>query len=126
MQSYGRIRRTVAVVALVIAPTATMAQAPPAGVQQAVPNRDQIVPPALTTTRPPSSVRVDSGQAIIAAPCPLETSNVAVNINIVRFTGLDGAPLSPELAGLLAGVAAPAGTQQVKVVCSIRDEANTD
>lgn len=124
MQAQSRICRTVATVALAIAPAATMAQAPPVGVQQAVPNRDQIVPPSLTTPRSPSSVRVDSGNAIVAAPCPLETSDVVVNIGNVKFVGTNGAPLPPALAGLLAGVAPPAGSQPVKIVCNIRDEAN--
>lgn len=124
MLSTDRIGRTIATVMLTAVPSVAVAQAPPPSVQQAVPTRDQIVPPSVTTSPAPSRVRVDSDNAIASAPCPLETSDVAVSIGSVKFSGPGSAPLAPVLASLLAGIAVPSGSQPVKIVCRIRDEAN--
>ena len=87
------------------------------------PTREELEQPAPTQA-PASRVRVDSGRALETAPCPLSNYDLKVNITQLRFTGLGGAELAPEIRQIVSGVAVPAGTQDIAVVCTVRDQAN--
>ena len=106
---------------------ATALASPVAALSQEVPqlpSREQVELPRPDEARPRSRVRVDSEGAVQTAPCPLERYDLQVDIKSVRFTGVGGAPLSPALAPLLAPIGPPAGgTQPIRVVCDVRDEA---
>lgn len=91
--------------------------------QAQAPTREQLEQPAPTQA-PTSTVRVESGKALETAPCPLSNYDLKVNITQLRFTGIGGAELAPEIQQVVSGVGVPAATQDIAVVCTIRDEAN--
>lgn len=116
----SRLRRALLAAGAVCLASQAHGQAQPS---VAAPTREEINPP--TPDRPlPGKVDVDSREAFARGPCPLDQSDVRTQITEVKFTGLNGAPLAPELAATLAGIAAPAGDQPIRVVCAVRDEAN--
>ena len=89
------------------------------------PTREQVEPPAPTTTGPSSTVKVDSNQTVQATSCPLSRYDLEVTIGSIKFTGPGGSDVPAELTPLLAPIAAapPAGKQKIAVVCDIRDRA---
>ena len=92
--------------------------------QGQVPSREEVNPPAPTRETRGSTASVDSSGAFTRGPCPLDTSELRTTIPSVQFGRIDGQPLAPELATVLAGIGAPQGEQPVRVVCDIRDQAN--
>lgn len=103
----------------------TMAQQAVLPVPKTSPTREEINPAPIQDRPAASSVQIDSSRATSAGPCPLADSEVRATFTQVRFIGAGGATLAPELTALLAGIAPPAGDQPVKVVCDLRDEAQT-
>jgi hemolysin activation/secretion protein len=89
-----------------------------------LPSREQVLPPVPQAAPPASEARVNGSQAFREVSCPFENSTAQVAIRQVRFTGVDGAALAPELAQLLSGLRAREGAQSVVQVCDIRDKAN--
>lgn len=102
-------------VAIIAMPASALAQAP---------TREEISPPVPSPRTDRGTARVDAAGAIERAPCPLETSEVRATISRVQFSGAGGTPLAPEIATLLAQVAAPGSEQPIRVVCDVRDQAN--
>lgn len=89
------------------------------------PTREQVeVPRPDTVDRRQPRVRVDPGDALGRAPCPLERFDLSVTINSVRFTGPNGGPLNETIAALLRNVETPGAAQPVRVICDIRDRVN--
>ena len=74
--------------------------------------------------QPGTRVDIDANRALESAPCPLRNYDLKVTINQLRFTGLAGAELAPEIANIVGRIAAPAGTQDIAIVCDLRDRAN--
>ncbi|WP_158703054.1 ShlB/FhaC/HecB family hemolysin secretion/activation protein [Allosphingosinicella vermicomposti] len=105
-------------------PGVALAQAAPTPPPGALPSREQVLPPVPRSEAQSSEVRVDSRKAFREVACPFENSTAQVAIGQVQFTGINGAPLAPELANLLSGLRAQGGPQSVVQVCDIRDEAN--
>ena len=123
-QQVGRLLPGVLVAAwLALAPGLARAQS--TGDPQ--PTREQVeLPRPEQGATPQGTVRVDSAGALDAAPCPLRAYTAQVTIKRLRFTGLNGDELAPEIRRLLAGVDAPGvGARPIAVVCDIRDEANS-
>ncbi|MBV9932579.1 MAG: ShlB/FhaC/HecB family hemolysin secretion/activation protein [Alphaproteobacteria bacterium] len=90
----------------------------------ALPSRPQVEQPRPERPEPAAHVRVNGAGAIAAAPCPLRSYDLKVKIERLAFTGFNGAPLAPEVARLLAAVQPPAaGSQDIAVICDLRDEA---
>jgi hemolysin activation/secretion protein len=116
---------TLLAAAVVAVPGTALAQAtPPPDAPPSVPTREQVELPSPDPERRPSRVRVDSADAIEAAPCPLDRFDVEVTINELVFSGVGGAELAPEIRQELAGIRAPGGgPQPISVVCGIRDRA---
>ena len=108
--------------AALLASAPAVAQVPPAA-PNSIPSRAQIEIPQGQALLPPSTVKVESRGAIARSACALDQSDVHVTIDRVRFTGPAGAELPAVLAPHLAGIAAPAGDQPIRVVCDVRDEA---
>lgn len=72
-----------------------------------------------------SRVRVDTSNALTAAPCALADSDIRVNITALSLEKPDGSPLPAELQTLLAGVDSDVhGAQSIAVVCRVRDRIN--
>jgi len=98
---------------------------PPNLPPNALPSREQVQPP---TPGPrgtaPSTVRIDSSQAVRVAPCPLDGSDLHVALSKISFVTPSGKPLPAQIATLLGDIRPPAGEQSVSQVCSIRDRAN--
>lgn len=124
MRAYGKgMSRRRLVAGCVGAVAATL---PVAGVAQSnsVPTREQVELPRPDPAQAPGRVRVDSADAIAAAPCPLDRFDLDVAIDQINFTGVGGAALVPEVRALLADIRAPGGpAQRISVVCAIRDRA---
>ena len=91
---------------------------------QPLPSREEITPPS-PTTRPPGTTSVDARAALAQAACPFEESPIRLQLNAVRFTRPDGSPLQPPIAETLDDVELPTGDQPIRVICDIRDQANT-
>ena len=97
---------------------------PPPPPSPDIPTREQVELPQPDPERRPGRVRVDSADAIEAAPCPLDRFDVEVTISDIAFSGVGGAALAPEIRALLADIRAPGGgAQPISVVCGIRDRA---
>ena len=90
----------------------------------AAPTREEINPVPPPREAEPAKVSVDSSNAFARGPCPLDGSDLRTTIPSIRFAGVGGKPLAPELLPILAGIRAPDGEQPVRVVCDIRDAAN--
>lgn len=109
---------------------ASMAIASPAVAQErvpdSIPSREQVQPPTPDATpATPNNVRIDSSQAMGAAPCPLNRSTIEVDLQTVRFVAADGKPLPDAILSELAHViVAEPGKQRVGTVCRIRDAAS--
>jgi len=106
-------------------PPGAAVQAPDGRQAAPIPTRPQVeqpVPPEQRRTR----ARIDVGAALAAPPCPLEGSTVRMTLKDVRFEPARGGDLAPELARLLAPVAARTelGERPIASVCDIRDRAN--
>lgn len=89
------------------------------------PSREEANPPAPTAQDRRSTAQVDEKGAFAPGPCPLSESDVRTAIKEVRFTAPGGGPLAPQLIELLAGISTSAEEQPVKVVCDLRDQANS-
>lgn len=98
------------------------AQTPPP--TQGIPSREEVTPPAPEDTITTPSVSVDSREAIVRSNCPFEGSDLTLNLSAVSYVRPDGSPVQPEIADALSGVDFTTGAQPLKVVCTIRDEAN--
>ena len=109
-----------AFVASVFAAPATAQTPPPT---QGIPSREEVTPPAPEEATTPS-VSVDSREAIVRSNCPFEGSDLMLNLSAVTYVRPDGSPVQPEIADALSGVGFSTGVQPLKVVCTIRDEAN--
>lgn len=109
-----------AFVASVFAAPASAQTPPPT---QGIPSREEVTPPAPEDAAT-SSVSVDSREAIVRSNCPFEGSDLTLNLSAVTYARPDGSPVQPEIADALSGVGFATGAQPLKVVCSIRDEAN--
>ena len=126
------IARVALAVALVAPPISAFAQSAPAPsapapsappVSQQLPSREEVQPPLPDTPVPPPQVSIDARGAVEASSCPFETSSLTLQIGELRFQRPDGSPVPAEIAASLAGIAAPAGTQPLSVVCDLRDAA---
>jgi hemolysin activation/secretion protein len=96
-----------------------------AAAQDALPNRAQIEQNIPKQDLPQAQARVDSSNALTAAPCALEESDVKVAITTLALERPDGSPLPAELQALLAGVDSDLhGEQPIAVVCKVRDRIN--
>lgn len=103
-------------------PGTALAQAVP---NTTLPTREEVDPKDVPTQAPPSSVRIDSRGAVEAASCPLDGSDIRINLAQVRFEGAADRALATEILALLGNVpAADLGDQPISVVCRIRDRAN--
>lgn len=91
---------------------------------QQLPTREEITPPA-PTTRPPTTTSVDARAALAQSACPFDNSPIRLTLNAVRFTRPDGSPPQPQIAETLADLETPTGDQPIRVICDIRDAANT-
>jgi hemolysin activation/secretion protein len=101
------------------APSAAQTSVPPQG----IPSREEVTPPAPEDA-PTSNVSVDSREAIVRSNCPFEGSDLTLNLTAVTYARPDGSPVQPDIADALSDVGFASGTQPLKVVCTIRDEAN--
>jgi hemolysin activation/secretion protein len=97
------------------------AQTPPP--TQGIPSREEVTPPAPEDATA-SSVSVDSREAIVRSNCPFEGSDLMLNLSAVTYARPDGSPVQPDIADALSGVGFATGAQPLKMVCTIRDEAN--
>lgn len=109
-----------AFVASVFAAPATAQTPPPT---QGIPSREEVTPPAPEDA-PAPSVSVDSREAIVRSNCPFEESDLMLNLSALTYARPDGSPVQPEIADALSDVGFATGAQPLKVVCTIRDEAN--
>lgn len=91
--------------------------------QGQAPTREELERP-VPQQAPPSRVRIEAGRALETAACPLSNYDLKVNITQLSFTGIGGAELAPEVRQIVSSVALPGGTQDIAVVCTIRDQAN--
>lgn len=90
--------------------------------QSGLPSRQQIELPDRVA--PPTAVDVRiSDEASRAVPCPFDQSDLTVRLDEVRFVGVNGAPLPPEIGLLLAGIAPSAEEQPISQLCDLRDAA---
>jgi hemolysin activation/secretion protein len=96
---------------------------PPAPPQGSLPTPQQVTPPPPEAL-PAPQVSVDSRAAIVQRPCPFDDSPLRITLNTVEFVRPDGSPLHPDIAAALAGVLRPTGDLPIKVICTIRDQAN--
>lgn len=118
-------------VALAASSQSAFAQAAPPVPPSAIPNPSaptrEVVNPPVIPTAPVSGgrVRVTGGDSVTAGPCPLSTSDVRTTITSVRFVAANGEPMPPELTRLLAGIVPPQGDQPIRIVCELRDQAQT-
>jgi hemolysin activation/secretion protein len=104
----------------IVLPAPSSAQTPP----PSAPSREQVEPPRPKPAETAPNVRVEASGALEAAPCPLRSYDLKTNIDRLTFTGYNGAPLPPEITGLLSTVRPPAGApREIAVVCDLRDEA---
>lgn len=101
------------------APAAAQTPVPPQG----IPSREEVTPPAPEDTTAPN-VSIDSREAIVRSNCPFEGSDLTLNLSAVTYARPDGSPVQPDIADALSGVGFATGAQPLKVVCTIRDEAN--
>lgn len=88
-----------------------------------IPNREQVELPAPDDVPTRPRIRIDSGDAVESAPCPLDRFDLNVAITSVQFNAPEGGELAPEIRALLAGIGAPGGEASIAVVCDIRDRA---
>jgi hemolysin activation/secretion protein len=102
-------------------PNIALAQAVPPG---SLPTREQVQPPVPQAAAPSSQVDVDGSRAFRETPCAFENATAQVAVGQVVYTGLNGAPLAPELTALLARVQGSGSEGPLSVVCDIRDAAN--
>lgn len=116
------IRQAWCLLILAAAGWSTVAQAQ--GIPGAIPNRDQVELPTPDPNRDPAVASVDSRAALQIQTCPFETSALRVRIDRLLFARPDGSPLQPEIAAALGRIRAPGDEQSVRVVCTIRDQAN--
>ncbi len=95
-------------------------------VAQVVPSRPELEGPAVAAPRPSGKVRIDATQALQPEDCPLASYKLDIHIGKIEFTGPGGAELPAVIRSLLAGAAStpPTGTNQLAVVCTLRDRAN--
>lgn len=100
-------------------PAAAQTAVPPQG----IPSREEVTPPAPEDA-PTSNVSVDSREAIVRSNCPFEASDLTLNLSAVTYVRPDGSPVQPDIADALSGVGFATGAQPLKMVCTIRDEAN--
>lgn len=120
------VSRTSRVSSAALLALAAFAGSTPAAAQQVVPplpSTPEITPPT-PEPRPTPRVDVDSRAAIQQAPCPFADSPLTVTLSRVSFARPDGSAPAAPIAEALAGIAAPQGTQPIRVICDIRDEAN--
>ncbi|WP_419809576.1 ShlB/FhaC/HecB family hemolysin secretion/activation protein [Sphingomonas sp.] len=89
-----------------------------------LPPRETITPPTPTLA-PPATATVDSRAALAQSSCPFETSPIRLSLNRVVFSRPDGSPLQAPIAQTLGRIAAPTGDQPIRVICDLRDQANT-
>lgn len=93
--------------------------------QTVIPGRDQIQAPAQVTSVETGAVRINAAPEASEASCPLETSDLRLNLASVIFVDPRGQALDSRLAGLLADLGpAVAGDQPVSVLCRLRDQVN--
>lgn len=85
----------------------------------------EVVTPPSPRTAPPSRAEVDARAALVQPPCPFADSPLTVRLDRVVFAQPAGGPIHPDLAASLAGVVAPAGEQPIRVICDLRDAANS-
>ena len=96
----------------------------PRGATQTLPSRQQVEEPLPTDRRAQRRPSISVARLPEPGPCPL-TGDATVMITHVVFTPARAGPLPPELADVLASVAAPTtGAQPIHVICDIRDAAN--
>lgn len=104
------------------APAAGQTTPPPP--TQGIPSREEVNPPTPEDTAPPS-VSVDSREAVVQSTCPFEGSDLTLDLSTVTYARPDGSPVQPEIARALSGVDYATGSQPLKLVCEIRDAANS-
>jgi hemolysin activation/secretion protein len=95
-----------------------------AQVQQGLPSRQEITPPAPATERSNPKVGVDSRRAIEPVACPFDNSPLKISVTKLEFARPDGGALPPEIAQSLAGIQPQDGERPLREVCEIRDRAN--
>ena len=97
--------------------------APPTTPTQGIPSREEVTPP-VPEAATPSQVTVDARGAIARPPCPFEDSPLTLELSRLTIARPDGSAVHPAIAQVLAGVSVPTGTQPLRTVCRIRDDAN--
>lgn len=108
---------------MVPAAAQTPPSVPPAALEQNLPSREQVTPPtpaAPQTARP----RIDSRSAIVQPTCPFEDSALRLTLRRVLLVRPDGRPLQPAIARTLLRLVLPEGEQPLRVICTVRDQAN--
>ena len=93
--------------------------------QRTTPSREEITPPTPTAQPSAPNVNVDARAALAQTACPFEDSPIRLQLNAIRFQRPDGSPLQPQIADTLARLETPTGDQPIRVICDIRDRANT-
>ena len=119
-------RRTIVAGAVLIGPVWIMpalAQSINQTPQRTVPTREQVTPPVPQPGSEPTA-SVDSRAAIAQPACPFDASPLRLSLKSVRFTRPDGSPLQPEIAAALSGIETATGDQSIRIVCTLRDQAN--
>lgn len=98
---------------------------PQSALSQVIPRRDEVDPERLPTQNLPGKIRVDSRSIVESTNCPLDGSDIRINLMQVRFESARKKELSPKILTLLDKIADDdLGDQSVSIVCKIRDRAN--
>lgn len=89
-----------------------------------LPSPEEVRPPVPEAAQPEAKVEVDSRGALARQPCPFDDSPLTLDLRELRFQAPDGGAVPPAIAAALQAVRPPTGTQSIRTICDLRDEAN--